>query len=90
VGATVVLLGIVVVLLPTFFAGPGPGQGAGSGAADQLLWVVVMISSCVPMALSSVYKEVALGECDIGAWSSAEEAHLLTWCCIQRLGIDSG
>ena len=44
IGAIVVAAGILVVLLPTM---------QGSGAPQ---WVVIMILSCVPMTLSSVYK----------------------------------
>ena len=49
-GATIVAAGIAVVLVPTM---------TGGGSA---LWALMMIASCVPMTLSSVYKEIALGE----------------------------
>ena len=53
VGALIVAGGIVVVLAPTI---------SGSGS---VLWAVAMILSTVPMALSSVYKEMALGETEL-------------------------
>jgi hypothetical protein len=67
-GAGVVLMGIVVVLLPNFFSG---GSGTANDPADashsssELLWIFILVISCVPMCLSSVYKEMALGEMDI-------------------------
>lgn len=53
VGAIVVVGGIMIVLAPTI-------NGSGS-----VLWASLMIASTVPMALSSVYKEIALGETEI-------------------------
>lgn len=75
-GSAVVLLGIVVVLIPTLLASSPPASspsasadGAMAGGAqedeNQLLWIFILIVSCVPMCLSSVYKEKALGEMDI-------------------------
>ena len=32
-----------------------------ANAVSTLIWSLVMILSCVPMTLSSVYKEIALG-----------------------------
>jgi hypothetical protein len=52
-GAVVVACGIVVVLAPTV-------TGGGS-----IIWAVVMMVSCVPMTLSSVYKEISLGETEL-------------------------
>jgi len=53
VGAVIVAIGIIVVLVPTW-------QG---GSGDQLIiWSIVLIASTIPMCLSSVYKEIALGE----------------------------
>lgn len=49
IGAIIVAAGIAVVLVPTM---------SGGGSA---LWAIMMILSCVPMTLSSVYKEIALG-----------------------------
>ncbi|CAM9445350.1 unnamed protein product, partial [Ectocarpus fasciculatus] len=61
VGAGVVLLGIAAVLMPSFFstAVPVPGE------EPQLPWIALLIFACIPMCLSSVYKEKALGEVDI-------------------------
>lgn len=63
VGAGVVLFGIFVVLLPTL----NGSSHASSGASDssELVWIAVLVASCVPMCLSSVYKEKALGETEI-------------------------
>ena len=52
-GALIVAGGIAVVLVPTM---------SGGGSA---LWAIMMIVSCVPMTLSSVYKEIALGETEL-------------------------
>lgn len=59
-GAFVVLVGIAVVLMPSF-AGPSSGDDG----HNQLLWALVLVISCVPNVLSSVYKEKALGETDV-------------------------
>ncbi|KAF4034929.1 Chloroquine-resistance transporter-like protein [Phytophthora infestans] len=62
VGAVVVTLGLLIVL--------GYGGSSGSTGTDphlMVLWSVVMIFSCVPMCLSSVYKEKALGEAELDA-----------------------
>lgn len=55
VGALIVAGGIMVVLAPTL-----------SGDGD-VLWTIIMIFSTVPMTLSSVYKEIALGETELDA-----------------------
>lgn len=72
VGAVVVLLGIVVVLIPNFFGGSEPkvdasssAPGAGVTPEMEMIWLLVLVVSCVPMCLSSVYKEKALGETEI-------------------------
>lgn len=66
-GSFVVLLGIFVVLVPTLLSGGGPSASSDHSepGGGQLLWIFVLIVSCVPMCLSSVYKEKALGEVDI-------------------------
>jgi drug/metabolite transporter (DMT)-like permease len=71
IGASVVLMGIVVVLIPNFFAtsdsvdtSPIPSAPV-PDATTQLIWLLVLIVSCVPMCMSSVYKEKALGETEI-------------------------
>lgn len=61
VGALIVLAGLAAALGPSL-------ADAGSGAAgDTALWSAVLILSCVPMCLSSVYKEKALGDTEIDA-----------------------
>ena len=67
IGAAVVLGGLVVVLMPEFLSTGGAGSGSSSSgdAGMQLVWAAVMALSCVPMCLSSVYKEKALGEVEI-------------------------
>ena len=55
-GASVVVLGIIVVLLPSF---------SSSSGNSQLMWSLVLVLSCIPNVLSSVYKEKALGETDV-------------------------
>merc|ERR1711871_571139 len=53
IGAIVVAGGIAVVLGPSMTGDDSP------------LWAMMMILSTVPMALSSVYKEIALGETEL-------------------------
>lgn len=64
-GALLVMSGIAVALWPRLTAhdeGPAlPGQGA----TEVALWSAVMILSCVPMTLSSVFKEKALNDIDL-------------------------
>lgn len=62
-GASIVLMGIVVVIIPNLLS-PAPST-IESDPIVQLMWLLVLIVSCVPMCLSSVYKEKALGEVDI-------------------------
>jgi hypothetical protein len=74
-GAGVVLCGIAVVLIPTLMHSPATttntDEPLSTTAADesntmfQLFWIAVMVLSCVPMCMSSVYKEKALGETEI-------------------------
>jgi hypothetical protein len=56
-GAAIVAGGIMIVLGP---------QLTGGGS---IIWAIVLILSTVPMALSSVYKEIALGETELDAVS---------------------
>jgi uncharacterized membrane protein len=72
IGAGIVLSGIVLVLTPTFFASaPTVAAGASESStgsttsSSELLWLIILVISCIPMTLSSVYKEKALGEVDI-------------------------
>ena len=55
IGAFIVAGGIMIVLAPTL-------NGGGS-----IIWAIVLILSTVPMTLSSVYKEIALGDTDLDA-----------------------
>jgi len=59
VGATVVIAGLIVVLVPVFLS---KDQNNGESTVKIAIWCVVLILSCVPMTLSSVYKEKALGD----------------------------
>ncbi|CAM9849302.1 unnamed protein product [Pylaiella littoralis] len=63
IGATVVIAGIIVTLIPTFFGHPTGGDDA--DAVTQIVWSGVQVLSCIPMCLSSVYKEKALGDDDM-------------------------
>ena len=68
-GAAIVLGGIAVVLAPQLLGGGAAGPPEDVAAADggaAWVWSVVIIVSCVPMCLSSVYKEKALGDQDVG------------------------
>ena len=68
VGALIVGAGIVTVLWPLLLRGDddgSSGSGEGDDDARMLLWSVVLIVSCVPMCLSAVYKEIALGETEL-------------------------
>jgi uncharacterized membrane protein len=69
IGASIVLFGIVVVLIPNFILPPAVSTSSSPIAETsplvQLIWLGVLVVSCVPMCLSSVYKEKALGEVDI-------------------------
>lgn len=60
VGSSIVVVGLLVVLLPQFILGQ-----AGQPWQELLEWALVLIFSCVPMTLSSVYKEKALGDQEI-------------------------
>jgi uncharacterized membrane protein len=61
-GAGIVLLGIVAVLIPNFI---GSGASGADSSSGELVWYLVMILSCIPSVLSSVYKEKALGEVEV-------------------------
>ncbi|CAN0197416.1 unnamed protein product, partial [Discosporangium mesarthrocarpum] len=66
IGAAVVICGIIITLIPTF-AGGSSGASAGDegDASTQIIWSIVQVLSCIPMCLSSVYKEKALGDDDM-------------------------
>jgi drug/metabolite transporter (DMT)-like permease len=57
--AIIVCGGIFLVLEPSILGGDD------GGGSNTVLWAVVLILSCVPMCLSSIYKEVALGDTDL-------------------------
>lgn len=65
-GALAVIAGIAIVLVPKIV--DDHSAGGSSGGAGLLEWSLVLVVSCVPMALSSVYKEVALGSADCDVW----------------------
>ena len=55
-GAVIVVCGILTVLSPSLVDG---------GSSGSTLWACVLIASTIPMTLSSVYKELALGQTEI-------------------------
>ena len=59
--AVVVCGGILFILAPSLF-GTSDDDDAGSNVP---LWGAVLIASCVPMCLSSIYKEKSLGDTDL-------------------------
>jgi len=63
-GAIIVIAGLAIVLIPKFL-NPDQTQNQNESAAMIGVWCGVLILSCVPMTLSSVYKEKALGELEI-------------------------
>ena len=76
VGASIVVAGIILVFIPLLTPNPSgvddyaddDGSSAASSensSSGQILWMLVLGSSCIPMCLSSVYKEWALGEDEI-------------------------
>mmetsp|Transcript_34580 Transcript_34580/g.35256 ORF Transcript_34580/g.35256 Transcript_34580/m.35256 type:complete len:540 (-) Transcript_34580:267-1886(-) len=64
-GAFIVLLGISVVLIPTVMKKPDESTDATANKVNEVFWLAVLAFSCIPMCMSSVYKEKALGEVDI-------------------------
>lgn len=76
-GAAIVLLGIIAVIIPSMLGGSPSSsdiaspdsteisEGSTSIFKSQTLWLIMLVISCVPMCLSSVYKEKALGEMEI-------------------------
>ena len=62
-GAFVVLFGIFLVLSPSFLTSSNAQKKDPN--PYELLWILMLMVSCVPMCLSSVYKEQALGETEI-------------------------
>lgn len=68
IGALIVAGGIMIVLAPSL-------TGDGS-----ILWAIMLIVSTIPMALSSVYKEIALGETELDA------IYLNGWVAVFQFG----
>lgn len=64
IGALIVLGGLVTVLVPVFLH-PDESNQKKHSLVNTIIWPLVMVLSCVPMTLSSVYKEKALGEQEI-------------------------
>lgn len=60
IGSIIVVVGLLIVLLPQFILGT-----TGQPWQELLEWALVLIFSCAPMTLSSVYKEKALGDQEI-------------------------
>ena len=60
--AVIVCGGILLVLSPSLTSSGDDDGDSGSAIA---LWGGVIILSCVPMCLSSIYKEIALGDTDL-------------------------
>lgn len=67
VGAAVVACGIAVVLGPQFAGSSSSDDSSGPSLGPSWVWCIVLMLSCVPMSLSSVYKEKALGDADVDA-----------------------
>jgi len=65
IGAGIVFAGIAVVLVPQFLEPESNDDTNTQSKGTVIFWCFMMILSCVPMTLSSVYKEKALGEQDI-------------------------
>jgi hypothetical protein len=76
-GIVVVLIPQMIPGYAAHAAAPADGGGdsssssggdgsSGSGSDDSdFMWIFILVVSCVPMCLSSVYKEIALGEMEI-------------------------
>lgn len=64
-GAMVVVFGLLVVVVPRLIAGGITDGSHGESTGTVLLWMGVLVLSCVPAVFSNVYKEKALGEADI-------------------------
>jgi hypothetical protein len=73
VGALIVVIGLIIVLLPSML------NSDDSEPKLFFVWVAVMLVSCIPMTLSSVYKEKALGETEI------DVVYLNGWVAVYQL-----
>ena len=71
IGALIVIGGILVVLGPSLgkktddSSETDASSDSTTSGANQMLWALIMIFSCIPMTLSSVYKEIALVNNDL-------------------------
>lgn len=74
-GAFTVAGGLICVLAPSMTG------GSASDGTNIPLWATVMILSAFPTALSSVYKEIALGETEI------DPMYLNGWVAVFQFGI---
>ena len=57
VGAAIVIAGLAAALVPSLVRGDSGGD-----STSTAIWAAVLIASCVPMVLSSIYKEKSLGD----------------------------
>ena len=74
-GALIVAAGIATVLVPSMTGG------------GDIQWCIVLILACVPMTLSSVYKEIALGETELdpmflNGWIAVYQLLFACFLCI--------
>jgi len=77
VGGFIVLLGLAEVLIPSFLGSTKVFGNASVGIS--VVWCVVLMLSCVPMTLSSVYKEKAMGDVDL------DVIYLNGWVAVYQL-----
>jgi len=64
-GAGIVVGGLLVVLIPLFLDPSGSSSSSHESSGTVLIWCAVLVFSCVPMTLSSVYKEKNLNDVEI-------------------------
>ena len=64
-GAVITTVGVLVAIGPALARGPDDAAASPRGRA--LLWGGVLLASCVPMCLSSIYKEIRLKDHDLDA-----------------------
>lgn len=74
-GACVVGLGIIIALIPQLIGGNT------DSASKIAIWSSVLVLSCVPMCLSSVYKEKSLGDTEI------DPIFLNVWVCVYQFAL---
>jgi len=81
VGAAIVVVGLAIVLIPSFLPHPVDPDDEAPKVSQQMIavWASVLIASCIPMTLSSVYKEKALGEVEI------DVVYMNGWIAIYQL-----